>query len=341
MHLSHCSSTSCVLLNSLTEYITHKDAKQCALIMSLIHLYTLYNFRYPPFLTPDNHVHLPLSGDSNIYDDHSTLTPHGFYPTYCDPVLCKHSIMHYRCTITLAEPPVGLIAKLLYIAIQEHVLPVKVDMPVPLDHEEAIQLYISGPTHADYLEFVCTHAVVLNARADLDEDGISVQEEECTWCRDDASLSTLLERPFSGESPSSLSFVRIAANTAVGSESSRTPTGPDFSEHPLTFTLCEHHCISPSAPFPHPEPLRGPLNKGIMNDFFPHSFPTWPSISERGGKLYIHRWHDWVYETHIEGKPSAHDEDTCEMCCRCRRLENVQSACWTFTTTPKQTHKHR
>ncbi|KAI9069728.1 hypothetical protein FKP32DRAFT_1599723 [Trametes sanguinea] len=343
---------------SLTEeHLASKTPVECALLMALLRPYAMYNFRYPPFLAPDNHIHLPLEGDSEIYREHSTLTPHGFYPTYRDPVLCKHSIMHYGRIITLAEPPIGLIAKLLYIAIQERICPVEVDMPVPIDRAEADELGTPGPTRADYIEFAHTRGVVLNARGSWDcragqKDAVGTLEDERAWRRDGAGLSAAHENdwerwrscydPWSFSAPRGVKYTfgsltgfwsgrsldpdgneyYHAASSAVFDDELEHPTRPIVPEHHLTFKLREHHCISPATPLPHPGASSDPLDEGIMNGFFPPSFPDWPSVTERGGKLFIHGRRDWVYETHYEGKPSSHDEDTCEMCRDSRRLED-------------------
>ncbi|OSD00575.1 hypothetical protein PYCCODRAFT_1370942 [Trametes coccinea BRFM310] len=347
---------------SLTEgYLASKTPLECAMLMALVRPYAIYNFRYPPFLAPDNHIDLPLEGDPEIYREHSTLTPHGFYPTYRDPVLCKHSIMHYGRIITLAEPPIGLIAKLLYIAIQERVRPVEVNMPIPIDRAEADELGTPGPTQADYLEFAQTRAVVFNARGSWDwraglVDAVGALEDERAWRRDGASVSAAHENdwerwrgcydPWSFSAPRGIKYTfgsltgfwsgrsldpdgneyYHAASSKVFDEELENPTQPNVPEHHLTFKLREHHCISPATPLPHPSPSSDPLDEGIMNGYFPPSFPDWPSVTERGGRLFIHGRRDWVYETHFEGKPTSHDEETCEICRESRRVEDAERA---------------
>lgn len=139
------------------ERFASKTPEERAQLMALVRPYALYGFRYPPFLAPDNHAHLPLPGSPEAYREHSTVTPHGYYPLYREPALCKHTFRHYGRALTLAEPPIGLIAKLLYIALQEH-KPIDVDQPIPDDREEAVLLGTRGPTRADYIEFARTKA---------------------------------------------------------------------------------------------------------------------------------------------------------------------------------------
>ncbi|KAI0633948.1 hypothetical protein C8Q77DRAFT_712041 [Trametes polyzona] len=140
------------------ERLASKTPEQRDEIMALVRPYALYNFRYPPFLAPDNHVHLPLPGNPEGYRDHSTMTPHGFYPLYRTPSLCQHTFRHYGRKVTIAEPPIGLVAKLLYIALQEY-KPIDLEQPIPDDRAEAIFLGTRGPTRADYSEFARTKAV--------------------------------------------------------------------------------------------------------------------------------------------------------------------------------------
>ncbi|EIW53755.1 uncharacterized protein TRAVEDRAFT_133376 [Trametes versicolor FP-101664 SS1] len=153
--------------SSSQERFASKTAEERAQLMALVRPYALYGFRYPPFLAPDNHANLPLPGSPEAYREHSTVTPHGYYPLYREPALCKHTFRHYGRALTLAEPPIGLIAKLLYIALQEH-KPIDVDQPIPDDREEAVLLGARGPTRADYIEFARTKAARYPVRGGLD-----------------------------------------------------------------------------------------------------------------------------------------------------------------------------
>ena len=148
--------------------------------MSLIRPYALYNFRYPPFLVPDNHVHLPLAGDPSDYQNHSAITPHGYYPLYRDPISVKHTIEHFGMHIAIVEPPIGLVAKLLYIAHFER-WPIDIPDLIPNDRAEADALNLVGPnptpTIADYDELASRWAVQYPARGNWDwRDALSTEE---------------------------------------------------------------------------------------------------------------------------------------------------------------------
>ena len=124
------------------------------LLQTLIRPFAVYNFRYPPFLAPDIHYSFPLTVSPDVLRDHSVLTPHGFYPQYREPRYVKHTFTHYDTDIALVEPPIGLVAKLLYVALLEH-QPQEYPSAdlLPDDRAEAEQLGASGPTYADYLAF--------------------------------------------------------------------------------------------------------------------------------------------------------------------------------------------
>ncbi|TFK79602.1 hypothetical protein K466DRAFT_533751, partial [Polyporus arcularius HHB13444] len=124
------------------------------LLQTLVRPYAVYNFRYPPFLAPDIHWSFPLHPSPDALRDHSVLTPHGSYPQYREPRYLKHSFAHYDDHVSLAEPPIGLVAKLLYVALLEH-QPQEYPSAdlLPADRAEADELGARGPTLADYLAF--------------------------------------------------------------------------------------------------------------------------------------------------------------------------------------------
>ena len=154
--LSNCTSKS--HLSILPDTLTSQSEQDRYHLLFLLRPFAFYNFRYPPFLVPDNHVRLPLLGEPSVYQDHSAVTPHGFYPLYRLPDGLKHAFEHFGRRIAIAEPPIGLIAKLLYIALYER-CPIAIPDVIPLDRLEADALNVTGPTMADYQEFTCQRAV--------------------------------------------------------------------------------------------------------------------------------------------------------------------------------------
>ena len=165
--------------------------------MSLIRPYALYNFRYPPFLVPDNHLHLPLAGDPSDYQNHSAVTPHGYYPLYRDPTSVKHTIEHFGMHIAIVEPSIGLVAKLLYIAHFER-WPIDIPDLIPYDRAEADELAVDGPTISDYNEFASRWAVQFPARGSWDwYDALGEEEgrnaDSRTWRTDTKGESAAYE----------------------------------------------------------------------------------------------------------------------------------------------------
>ena len=132
--------------------------------MKLVRPYAMYAFRYPPFLAPDNHFRFPLRLPRDAYTDHSVETPHGFYPVYRDPPLLRHAFDHCGVRggggVALVEPPIGLAARLVYVALMEHqhmVYPgaelLYADREEALAHGAGVE-----PTLADYREFAALRA---------------------------------------------------------------------------------------------------------------------------------------------------------------------------------------
>ncbi|KAI0800011.1 hypothetical protein C8Q74DRAFT_1192861 [Fomes fomentarius] len=162
----------------------------------LLRPYAVYNFRYPPFLAPDIHFRFPLHGTPDLYHDHSTLTPHGYYPQYREPKYVQHSFTHYDTRVSIAEPPIGLVAKLLYVALIEH-QPQEYPAAdlLPVDRAEAIAIGVtSGPTLADYYEFGGLRAARPPERGDWDSNEEHSRRKGTQLCSPDAKhLSTLNE----------------------------------------------------------------------------------------------------------------------------------------------------
>ncbi|PIL29384.1 hypothetical protein GSI_09436 [Ganoderma sinense ZZ0214-1] len=276
-------------------------------IMSLLRPYALYNFRYPPFLVPDNHVHLPLAGDPSDYQNHSAVTPHGYYPLYRDPTSVKHTVEHFGMHIAIAEPSIGLVAKLLYIAHYER-WPVDIPDFIPCDRTEANELNLDGPTIADYDEFASRWAIQFPARGTWDwRDALNVEEgqraDSRTWRTDtkgeSAAYDNDWERWRGCYDPWDVTRVKGPVYT-FGSLSGMwggqylVPDVADYHvamnsaeflpvlEHPqmrasvtpLFFKLHEHHCVSPARPLPHWEVHDGdPFDEGVLNAYFPRGFP--------------------------------------------------------------------
>ena len=183
----------------LPEKLASYSEEQRAFLQTLLRPYAVYSFRYPPFLAPDNHFHLPLNEIPDSYYHHSTLTPHGYYPQYREPSYVQHTFTHYDERITIAEPPIGLVAKLLYVALVESQ---PQDYPsadlIPVDRAEADALGVGGPTVADYEELNALRAARPPERGDWDwrsrlsaEDG--PREDSRCWSVNTKSLSARQE----------------------------------------------------------------------------------------------------------------------------------------------------
>ncbi|TBU21907.1 hypothetical protein BD311DRAFT_869690 [Dichomitus squalens] len=273
----------------------------------LLRPFAFYNFRYPPFLVPDNHVHLPLAAHPTLYHDHSAITPHGFYPLYRSPDSLKHSFEHFGRRIAVAEPPIGLVAKLLYIALHERYSIVIPDL-IPRDRHEANALNVGGPTIADYQEFASHTAVhfpdpghsswrddhneedgrIADTRAwTIDGKGESARHDN-DWERWRGCLDPWDATRTKGPvyTPGSLSGFwtgqylvpdvenyHVAMNSATFIPRLEHPA-VKASVVPLFFRLREHHCVSPAVPLPHTEVRdNDPLDEGVMNAYFPRGFP--------------------------------------------------------------------
>ncbi|KAI0326393.1 hypothetical protein GY45DRAFT_1374008 [Cubamyces sp. BRFM 1775] len=336
------------------ERLATKTAEERAVLMALFRPYALYSFRYPPFLAPDNHARLPLSGNPDMYREHSTVTPHGYYPVYRDPDLCQHHLLHYGSSITFVEPPIGLVAKLLYITFQEHHCPVEIDQPVPEDRDEAIRLGERGPTRAEFLEFALHRAVKFPLRVDWDWQDRLPQDNrarensrsqhrnlkyDSTAHDDDWERWRGCYNPWARSPSRGVPYIYGSLTGSWGGRSLdprgdeyehairasefdevlSTPETPHINEHPLFFTLREHYCISPATPLPFTAAKPDPLDEGIMNAYLPHGFPQAYAMTQRDGKLVMrHGKESWVYETYVEGKENSHNEDTCRMCAEVR-----------------------
>ncbi|RDX45583.1 hypothetical protein OH76DRAFT_1486236 [Lentinus brumalis] len=299
------------------------------LLQTLVRPYAVYNFRYPPFLAPDIHWSFPLHASPDTLRDHSVLTPHGSYPQYREPRYLKHSFAHYDDHVSLAEPPIGLVAKLLYVALLEH-QPQEYPSAdlLPADRAEADELGARGPTLADYLAFSELRA----ARPPTAGPSTRHDSDWDRWraCYNPWSDKHPARPPYT---PGSLSglwggrfldpdvddyFRAVAADTFTPALEQPALTGASA---PLYMRLREHHCISPAAPLP--------AEEDVMNAFFARDFPDarlW-AVSEREGRLSIGRRgraEEWVYETYAEGRRGGHDEETCGMCAERRRVEEEE-----------------
>ncbi|KAI0653723.1 hypothetical protein C8Q70DRAFT_590738 [Cubamyces menziesii] len=339
------------------ERLASKTAEDRAVLMALFRPYALYSFRYPPFLAPDNHACLPLLGHPDMYREHSTTTPHGYYPVYRDPDLCQHHLLHYGCNITLVEPPIGLVAKLLYVTFQEHHCPVEINQPIPDDREEAIRLGERGPTRAEYLEFALHRAVKFPLRVDWDwQDRLPQDSEDSrsserglihasTTHDDDWERWRRCYNPWAQPRSRGVPYTHGSLTGSWGGRSLdprgdeyehairasefdevlSNPEAPHINEYPLFFTLREHYCISPATPLPFTAAKPDPLDEGIMNAYLPHGFPQAYAMTQRDGKLIMRHGKDsWVYETYVEGKENSHDEETCGMCAEARQRDEQQ-----------------
>ncbi|KAI0640478.1 hypothetical protein C8Q79DRAFT_1015256 [Trametes meyenii] len=329
-------------------------------LLALLRPYAIYNFRYPPFLAPDNHFTLPLPGRPDDYRVHSTATPHGFYPTYRDPAFAAHPLPHRHYGqngLTLAEPPIGLIAKLLYIALQEQEA-VDVDQLIPQTRADAVAVGWVGPTREDVREFASTRAVRFEARAGWDwraELGLG-DKEGSTWRCDGRSPSVRRENDwerwrgcYDPWDHAAVRGVTYTFGSLAGQWGGRfldpgdaeeyvhamhARTFDDVLQNPtrapfvraLFFTLREHHCVSPARALPRPAPRGDPLDEGAMNAFLPPGFEGMYAVvgggegaGGRPGVLRV-KWggEEFRYETFVEGRANSHDEATCEMCTAAR-----------------------
>ncbi|KAI0357969.1 hypothetical protein OH77DRAFT_1475866 [Trametes cingulata] len=335
---------------SMTEQrMASKTQEERERIMSLIRPYAIFGFRYPPFLAPDNHFFLPLNGTPEEYRELSTATPHGYYPLYREPRFCKHRLLHYSSdrSITLAEPLIGLVSKLLYVAFLERE-PMNVDQYIPEDREAANLRGWVGMTRTDVRELAQTTAAKFVPRGDWDwrsqvrpEQG--ALEDARAWRHGATSPSALQENDWERWRGCSNPWdhtrtrgVTYTFGSLTGSWGGRfldpgdaddyieAIHSPDFSEtlerplrmhvvRALYFTLREHHCISPAIPLPPPLSAYDPLDEGIMTAFFPKHF----TVCERGGFLKVATHgtaKEYVYETYRAGRPNSHNSVTCEMC---------------------------
>ncbi|RPD55503.1 hypothetical protein L226DRAFT_574533 [Lentinus tigrinus ALCF2SS1-7] len=300
-------------------------------LQSLIRPYAVYNFRYPPFLAPDIHWSFPLRLSPDVLRDHSVLTPHGFYPQYREPKYIKHSFIHYDHDLILAEPPIGLVAKLLYVALLEH-QPQEYPSPdiLPIDRAEADQIGARGPTLADYLAFG-------DLRAARPPTHARSSRHDSDWNRWRACYN-----PWSDNIPQVPAY---APGSLTGLWAGRFldpdvddyfravtagSFGPDLEQPnitsasaPLYMRLREHHCVSPAAPMP--------AEEDVMNAFFARDFPhpeLW-TVSEQGRRLGVRRkgrGEEWVYETFVSGRAGAHDDETCALCAERRSREEARAA---------------
>ncbi|KAI0364114.1 hypothetical protein BV20DRAFT_983379 [Pilatotrama ljubarskyi] len=340
---------------SMTERrLQSKTEEQLEQLMSLIRPYAMFGFRYPPFLAPDNHFYLPLTGDPREYRELSTETPHGYYPLYREPKLCKHKLLHYSSerTITLAEPPIGLVSKLLYVALLDPE-PIDGAQMIPEDRAAANLRGWVGITRADIRELAQTKAVRFVPRGDWDwrshvggnEQG--ALEDARAWRHDATSPSALQENdwerwrgcsnPWDHTSARGVTYTFGSLTGSWGGrfldsgdaddyiEAIHSPNFSQALERPLRmhtvrglyFTLREHHCISPATPIPPPLIANDPLDEGIMTAFLPKHF----TVCERGETVKVAPHgsaKEYMYETYHEGRPNSHDESTCEMCTRSR-----------------------
>ncbi|KAI0759283.1 hypothetical protein BD413DRAFT_617880 [Trametes elegans] len=288
-----------------------------------LHPYAAYNFRYPAFLAPDNHFHLPLYGDPDAYRERSIMTPHGYYPLYRNPQFCKHKLRHYGQSLTLAEPPIGLVAKVLYVALQEQE-PVDNNMQLYATRALADASNWVGPTHEDMREYARTRAVRFPLRGDWDwrsqlSDADGALADAPVWRQDGAvaSASAMLDNDWerwrgcydpwatdvrsgpkyafgslSGSwggrllDPGNVSEYIHGIHSATFDEELEFPTR-QMPARPLFFTLREHHCVSPATPIPHPILPNDPLDEGVMNGFLPPEFPDRSVIVEQEGRVRI------------------------------------------------------
>ncbi|KAI0752946.1 hypothetical protein C8Q80DRAFT_1267409 [Daedaleopsis nitida] len=346
--------------------------EQRACLQTFIRPYAVYNFRYPPFLAPDNHFCFPLVGSPELYNNHSTETPHGYYPQYREPQYVKHSFVHYDEHISIAEPPIGLAAKLLYVALLEH-QPQDYPAPslVPEDRAEADEIGAGGPTLADYYEFGNLRAALPPERGDWDwrtllSQADGVKEDSRSWDIKLRSLSARQENdwerwrgcydPWNGNviargatftlgslnglwggrylDPSIDDYL-LAMNSSVFVPELEQPQ-TTVASNPLFFKLREHHCISPARPLPLWEALNDPFDEGIMNAYCPRDFPHAYSVIHRNGRLNIRkrgRPEEFVYETYVRGKENSHNEDTCEIC-TASRLKQQEQRMASLAVTP-------
>ncbi|KAH9848014.1 hypothetical protein C2E23DRAFT_906734 [Lenzites betulinus] len=320
--------------SSSEDHFASKTREERDMFMELLRPYALYNFRYPPFFAPDNHAHLPLYGTPDAYRDHSTVTPHGFYPLYRDPALCTHTMRHYGRTLALAEPPLGLVAKLLYVALQEY-NPVDTELLIPVDRDEAALLHTRGPTRADYAEFARTKAVrhpapgdwraaaLLRARDRSPSMASDNDWERWYGCHNPWAPSPSHRAKYTfgsltglwgGRSldPEILEY-EYATNTRDFDADLVERAALNVPEHPLFFTLREHRARpGPAAALPHWQVHgRDPLNEGIMNAYLPRGWAGGFLATERAGALRIFqvgRGRQWVYETYAPGGKRGADD---------------------------------
>ncbi|KAI0824486.1 hypothetical protein BC628DRAFT_1377875 [Trametes gibbosa] len=321
--------------SSSEQRLASKTQAQRDMIMALVRPYALYNFRYPPFFAPDNHARLPLLGTPEAYRDHSTITPHGFYPLYRDPALCKYTMRHYGHTLTFAEPPIGLVAKLLYVALQEYNA-IDTELLIPDDREEAIMLNTPGPTRADYIEFALTKAVRYPIHGDWDPAELQRAGHQSASMASDNDWERWhgCHNPWA-PSPSTRPRYTFGSLTGLWSGRSLDPdveeyeyatNAPDFDEglverarlnvpeHPLFFILREHRArtnaksASGALPFWHIDHSCDPLDEGIMNAYFPRDWAINYTMREHEGFLRIvqaGRGRQWSYETYVANASSA------------------------------------
>ncbi|KAI0672575.1 hypothetical protein C8Q78DRAFT_1078082 [Trametes maxima] len=274
-------------------------------------------------------------------------------PPYRDPALAAHTLPHRHYgqkAVTLAEPPIGLVAKLLYVALQEQEA-VDVDQLIPLTRADAVEVGWVGQTREDVREFARTRAVRFVSRegwdwrARLGEEG----DEDRAWRWDGKSPSVRQENDWerwrgcfdpwdwrvgrgvtytfgslAGKwggrflDPGDAGEYVHAMHARAFDDVLQHPTRAPF-EHALFFTLREHHCVSPARALPCPVSGGDPLDEGAMNAFLPSGFEGMCAVvgggGGRPGVLRV-RWggEEYRYETYVEGRENSHDEATCEMC---------------------------